>query len=117
MDAVQNSSAGFYHGLSVRTMLFEPLCKSETVIAMPLHSERERFDALQIEERLEWRQAGSDITQCFNSELDCESDGTECFVELKAMVAWRGLCEAWEFARLGPVEFASINDHAAVDQS
>lgn len=58
--------------------------QSQSVVAVPLNSERESLQTLYQQERGEGVQSGAQITEDFDAELDSVGDGTEGFAEFQA---------------------------------
>src|SRR5512140_3436016 len=80
---------------------------------MPIHAQAQGFNALNELEGVEGAHARTQVAQSFytasNDERDCAKD----LAEIHAVIGWRGHIDLRVFA-LRPVEFAPIDDDAAV---
>lgn len=88
-------------------VLLEPLRQCQAVRAVPLHAQRERLDALQVEEGLERVQAGAQVPKDLDAAFADEGGRAERVGVDQAVVAFRRLGEARE-APVLPVELARL---------
>ena len=86
-------------------VLLEVSRERERVVGVTLRAERERLQALQQEERAEGVEAGAQVAQYFNAQLQGECDISERLRKLEAVVAFGGRGKSGESAG-SPVEFS-----------
>src|SRR5215213_4868012 len=82
------------------------------ILDMALHSERQRLESLQEQERIERAHRGSEIAERLCAKLHQVSVGAERFVKQQSMVRGRRLRNDGK-PSVGPVETARVDDYAA----
>jgi hypothetical protein len=82
------------------------LSKRQSIFGVPLSPQAKRLDTLNEQERGEWVQGWTQITEELNAKLDSESDSTKCLAKDHAMISLGGGSERRELAGACPVEFS-----------
>src|SRR5678815_298128 len=78
---------------------------------MPVHAQAQRLDSLDELERIEGAHAGTQIPESLHTATNDESDRSEHFTEIHAVIGGRRRIDLGMLT-LGPVEFAPIHDHS-----
>jgi len=82
------------------------LSKHQSIVGVPLSPQAKRLDTLNEQERGEWVQSRTQITEELNAKLDSESASTKCVAKDHAMISLGGGSERGELAGACPVEFS-----------
>src|SRR5215472_16093812 len=85
----------------------------QRVLRMPLHSQVEGFDALQEQERVEWSQTPSGVTQPLDAGFDDEGQRPESGRIGNAVIRRVGLNEVLKSSRCSPIELAAVSNDSA----
>ncbi len=83
------------------------------VVHVSLHAKRQRFEALQQEERRVWAHAGAEIAQSFATRTKQKRRDGAFFCEVHAVKPDVRLRQRQKFAARQPVERTAIDQHAA----
>ena len=82
------------------------------ILDVPCHPQRQRFESLEEQERIEGAHAAAEIAQRLGTQLHQVAVGAEGLVELEAVISGRGFRDHRE-AAVRPVELPRVYDHSA----